>query len=134
MIKQLKEFKQPEYRARYVNDDTLNSIKKIRQKSDANKRPTSKKRNAIEEYIQKMQGMRKKPEFQGIEAYNIAGVPIVFDHDQKRAKLERKFLVEVDSDFEESSESEVDMTKKDLHELPILPLTQPPKIKSIIMD
>ena len=100
MIKQLKEFKQPDYRSKLLSDDTINSIKKIRQKADAQKGPPSKKRNAIEEYIQKLQTMRKNPEFSGIEPYNIAGVPIVFDHDQKKTKLERKFLVEVDSDYE----------------------------------
>ena len=71
--------------------------------------------------------MRKRPECEGIEPYNIAGVPIVFDHDQRKAKLERKFLVEVESDYEQSSDSEVDITKKELHELPIMPLSQPPK-------
>ena len=51
MIKQLKEFKQPDYRSKLLSDDTINSIKKIRQKADAQKGPPSKKRNAIEEYI-----------------------------------------------------------------------------------
>jgi hypothetical protein len=54
MIKQLKEFKQPDYRNKLVSDHTINSIKEIRQKADSKKRPPSKKRNAIEEYIQKL--------------------------------------------------------------------------------